>query len=773
MNKQSCNLLIIIGAIIILFSLCLVIKTEKHDDYQRKIFLHTKQTKETIPLKSIFYDVKIKDSVSRTKITQEYENTLTEKLEVEYLFPISAKAVFDKFEAKIGNRIIYGLIKEKSEARAEYTENLEKGNTVAYAEKIDSVNDIMKVNLGNLLPGETISLSYSYIEELDVFLNTHWQLIIPTALTERFTPANSNFNIPNIQNINPNEKNAYYIDFTIEIDSSSPINSIKVPTHSDLVDYTFNKSKKLALIRKKKSERVLPNKDLIILYDSEDMLTSSYTIERYNDFKNINTSVIKLNYFPQFNDLTPNEVIKFLDDNEYSNTYRELNEKTSSSPMEFIFICDRSGSMKGERIKNLRYSVREFLKWLPKNSFFNIVSFGSDFKYMFPTSKKVQDFAYIADLEVSNFKADFGGTNILSPMESALNFESLNLPRMILMFTDGDVNNADQIIHSARINRSKARIHSIGIGSGVNNDLVMNISKASNGNYIFVKDENLISEKAKYLINSIVSPYLDKAKVEIITGKELITNTYPEMNNIPYLTKNQQFSYYIFLDNERLLKNELETNNSGVISIEIEFYNSFLKKNITEKLEIKVSDIIQSNIDDSLHKLAVNNIINDLIWNTNVIRRKNYEEANLIEKEILELSVKYQILCDRTAFIMLIKENEKDDEVKKIKKVNIPGMGSVDYQAENEMMNENLAYNLLAFDIDGAPKQFKESTKNAHAQKKRGVAKMMINNNANIQASNPYSIPTPSKDSISYVKNSTLNLKINLFLLLLIFFLFL
>ena len=75
-----------------------------------------------------------------------------------------------------------------------------------------------------------------------------------------------------------------------------------------------------------------------------------------------------------------------VDTNEEREYEDEEEEELVEGGGEFLFVIDRSGSMSGRRIQMACEAAQLFLKSLPQNSKFNIVSFGSGYKFMFSSS---------------------------------------------------------------------------------------------------------------------------------------------------------------------------------------------------------------------------------------------------------------------------------------------------------------------------------------------------------------------------------------------------
>lgn len=71
------------------------------------------------------------------------------------------------------------------------------------------------------------------------------------------------------------------------------------------------------------------------------------------------------------------------------------------------------------------------------------------------------------------------------------------------------------------------RFFTIGIGNGISPSLIQGVAMAGNGDYDFVKDEENIQEKTRYLISSAITPVLSDIEISF-DQPTMISQTIPE-----------------------------------------------------------------------------------------------------------------------------------------------------------------------------------------------------------------------------------------------------
>ena len=92
-------------------------------------------------------------------IRQNYENKSGKILEVFYTFPLSRTASVYDFTAKIGDKVIRGIVKEKSQAKKDYQRAITRGDSAYLFEREDG--NIFKVTLGKIATDEKVEIILS------------------------------------------------------------------------------------------------------------------------------------------------------------------------------------------------------------------------------------------------------------------------------------------------------------------------------------------------------------------------------------------------------------------------------------------------------------------------------------------------------------------------------------------------------------------------------------------------------------------------------------
>lgn len=195
-----------------------------------------------IPLKSVRICGNIRGLYGEVAVEQLYINKQKKDLEVIYTFPVPDQAVISHFEARVGERIITGEIREKEEAFKIYDRALRKGDSAFLLEQFRP--NIFQVTLGRVLPGEEVRIKVVYLETL-LYRDGELRISIPTLVAPRYIPgskagekygmgwADPTGQVPDADFITPpvDSGAAYGVALNLNIEPLMPIDGYSSPSH--------------------------------------------------------------------------------------------------------------------------------------------------------------------------------------------------------------------------------------------------------------------------------------------------------------------------------------------------------------------------------------------------------------------------------------------------------------------------------------------------------------------------------------------------------------
>jgi len=638
--------------------------------------LFKKNSLQQVPLKSLDISIKIVHNVSRVLYTQEFYNDDAVNLEVEFFFPISPEACFDSFEAKFKDTVIKGVVKEKEQAKEEYKQEVALGNTAAYAEINENTGDIMKVMIGNIPPKTEISITYSYIQKLEVSLNKFWCFRLFSCITPRYNGNLSDYvkqditTLSNYPTISSHNSQAYPWNINVEIQSPNPITFLNSPSHKTTTKY--GNEKHTCEMTLDSESKQYPNKDFVLLYSNGKEGESDYVLTPFEDGY---CAMVTLLAGQDENVSTDEAYAKFLKSN--------LDDETPTLDTvrgEYIVLIDRSGSMSGDRIVMARQSLIVFLKSLPKESCFNVVSFGTRHSSLYSSSVQTnQKSLESAIAQIEKFQANLGGTEIYSPLKLIFNTPIKNgYPRFIFLLTDGGVSNTYHVIQLIEENSDRARVFTVGIGNGCSPELITKAALYGKGKHEFVPNPSEIHGKVMSLLNASLSPCYFDFQLEAENFDAIIKSVSPNPVSIPFLLDNQSVTFFLFIREEAF-------QNGQKMSLKLKYFDSRTKGVKTIGVIIDADKALKN---EFISKLA----LHDMIKRFEAQIETNSEKKNVlwmdkeeIKNALLGLSLEHGILCKATAFFCKIANKDKENEQLEKAHIVVPSIASGDYDGVDQI----------------------------------------------------------------------------------------
>ncbi|MBD3392567.1 MAG: VWA domain-containing protein [Chitinivibrionales bacterium] len=197
-----------------------------------------------------------------------------------------------------------------------------------------------------------------------------------------------------------------------------------------------------------------------------------------------------------------------------------------------VFVADVSSSMAGERIRQLRASLKAMVDMLNKGDSFNIVAFSTGLDKFKPdivpasAANKAEAAAFIEGL------VEMGMTNMESALDAALGSAWGDTTVNTLVFlTDGlptwpSGTTPERILSLVDAgNTGDIALHTFGIGAAVDNALLTRLARDNDGVYYLIEDDNAINAIMERFMRRISHPLIKD--VTVAYGALDVFDTYP------------------------------------------------------------------------------------------------------------------------------------------------------------------------------------------------------------------------------------------------------
>ncbi|MBN1539757.1 MAG: VWA domain-containing protein [Candidatus Thermoplasmatota archaeon] len=438
---------------------------------------------ETIIYGSLEVDARIENHYAVTTFTGHISNPTSSGEETTISINVPGDAMISNLSITIDGVTSYAIVAPRSGAQQEYEEAREEGDTATQLRA--SADPTMFYLDLNIRQDSNISFSVRY-EQVLVKKMHNFTYILPLGVfsnADMYDELDVKMDIQGLGNITP---------VNIQKGTITPVESWITTSH---VRYTHNSSEidKTSSIGIVYQEASPPIDGTLRTYIDD---TGGYFIHVFS---------------PQLSDL---------------GTYL---------PKDVIFVLDRSGSMVGRKIEQLKDAFSEIVYQVHDEDRFNIISFSSDIDHwneeMVPANRENKDSSVL----YLNYMDPMGTTNIEQALLDALgmyNGDSEAVP-IIVFLTDGLPTEGVTDIPTIRedilyANQNRVSIYSLGFGEDLDLDFLSALSLENRGFAVKIPESEDASDLMQGFYETISVPLLRDLYFNYTAGaSEIIPQTMP------------------------------------------------------------------------------------------------------------------------------------------------------------------------------------------------------------------------------------------------------
>jgi Ca-activated chloride channel family protein len=461
-----------------------------------------------LPLDRIDVRADITGLTSRVELTQDFRNTFDVPLEATYIFPLPDRGAVTGMRMTADGRVVDAQLQERETARRAYDDAVAAGQRASIAE--EERPDVFTLRVGNILPGEQVSVALTLVCPLS-YEDGEATFRFPLVVAPRYIPgaalpgdavgagcADDTDAVPDASRITPpvllpGFPNPVRLSIDVGVD---PAGLAMSDVRSSLPAVSADDGR----VRVMPGERASRDFVLRMRYGCEDFTDSLVLVP---DAKG-DEGTYQLTVLPPVTDAPPR-------------------------PRDVVLVLDRSGSMGGWKMVAARRAAARIVDTLTGADRFAVLTFDDRIERPAGLSDGLVDASdhhrYRAVEHLARVDAR-GGTELLAPLREALAL--LRGPQgrdtVLVLVTDGQVGNEDQILRELHHDLPRVRVHAVGIDRAVNAGFLHRLAGVGGGRCELVESEERLDEAMDAIHRRIGAPLVHGLRLQT-NGLDAVEDT--------------------------------------------------------------------------------------------------------------------------------------------------------------------------------------------------------------------------------------------------------